>query len=160
MAIIFTIGGESIDLEELSSSLFVYLMFVVYYVPIAMLFAYSIFRNLAVMFRVTLLSGGATALCYDGGWFWYIILVKLCWLCAHHLFLKVNQIPFVLWISSKVMGGRKSKLRHIKNAEKGVVWSFQFLALKYMCLLQEAKPHKNLKAWEKLFSPHCVMCLL
>ena len=27
-----------------------------------MLLAYSIFRNLAVMFRVTLLSGGATAL--------------------------------------------------------------------------------------------------
>ena len=70
------------------------------------------------MFRVTLLSGGATALCYDGGWFWYINLVELCWLCAHHMFWKVNHVPFVLWISSNVMGWRKLNLRHIKNAEK------------------------------------------
>ena len=55
------------DLEDLSSSLFVNLMFIVYYVPIAMLFAYSIFRNLVVAFWVYLLSGTAAALCYDGG---------------------------------------------------------------------------------------------
>ena len=45
-------------------------------------------------------------------------MVELCWLCAHHMFLKVNHVPIVLYISSKVMGGRKLKLRHIKNAEK------------------------------------------
>ena len=91
---------------------------VAYYVPIAMLFAYSNIRNLAVTFQVTLLSGTAAALCYDGGWFRYIILVQLIWLCAHHMFLKVNHVRFVLLISSKVMGRRKFKLRHIKNAEK------------------------------------------
>ena len=89
-------GTESINLEELYSSLFVYLMLVAYYVPIAMLFAYSNFRNLAVTFQVTLLSGTAAALCYDGGWFRYIILVQLFWLCAHHMFLKVNHVRFVL----------------------------------------------------------------
>ena len=45
-------------------------------------------------------------------------MVELCWLCAHHMFLKVNHVPIVLYISSKVMGGRTLKLRHIKNAEK------------------------------------------
>ena len=49
------------------------------------------------MVRVTLLSWGATALCYDdGGWFGYINLVELCWLCAHHMFLKVNHAPFAV----------------------------------------------------------------
>ena len=45
-------------------------------------------------------------------------MVELCWLCAHHMFLKVNHVPIVLYITSKVMGGRKLKLRHIKNAKK------------------------------------------
>ena len=65
----FTLRGESDDLEELFSSLFVYLLLIVLYVPTAMLFAYSIFRNLAVMFWVPLLLRGATAFCNDGGWF-------------------------------------------------------------------------------------------
>ena len=46
----FTLGGESVD--KLSTSVFT---------ALAMLFAYSIFRNLAMMFWVPLLSGGATA---------------------------------------------------------------------------------------------------
>ena len=34
-------------------------------------------------------------------------MVELCWLCAHHMFLKVNHVPIVLYISSKVMDGQK-----------------------------------------------------
>ena len=103
-------------------------MLIVYYVHIAMLLSYSIIRNLSVMFRVTLLSWGATALWYDdGGWFGYINLVELCWLCTHHMFLKVNHAPFVVGISSKMIGGRKLKL-----------WGSLVVALKYMCLFQKA----------------------
>ena len=40
--------------------------------------------------------------------FWYSYVN---WLCAHHMFLKVNQVRFVLQISSKVMSRRKFKHR-------------------------------------------------
>ena len=52
-----------------------------------MLFAHSIFRNLAVTFGVPLLSGGgggggggggATALWYDGGWFFGRPMLVVC----------------------------------------------------------------------------------
>ena len=62
-----TSGGESADLKELTSSDFVYVMLIVYYVPIAIVLAISIFRNLPMTDALPLLYGGATALCYDSG---------------------------------------------------------------------------------------------
>ena len=85
---IFTLGTESIDidLKELSSSLFVYIMLKANYVPITMLFAYSIFRNLAVMIQVLLLcSETATALCYNIWWVYYFGIAMLV-VCPPHAF--------------------------------------------------------------------------
>ena len=114
-AITFTLGTESVNLEELSSSLFLCIMLIVYYMPIAMLLAHRTFRNLAVMFRITLLSGTATALCYDGAGFDTCILFWQSYvgLFAYHMFLKVSQVPFVLRICKRILN-----LHHIKYVEK------------------------------------------